>query len=115
MRFVRHIAKDATWSPWRIAGFEVRDTGIASATGGMAGAAVIRSLGESYGTIQHDGEFLFFFVLRGEVGLRGDRVGRLELRENESCVIPAGDNFELTGKPPLELLAIALPGDLLAS
>jgi len=95
----------------------VRDTGIASATGGMAGAAVIRSLGESYGTIQHDGEFLFFFVLRGELGVHGDGVGRHAhaLRENESCVIPAGDNFELTGKPPLELLAVALPGNLLAS
>jgi len=114
-RFIRHIAKDATWLPWKIAGFEVRDTGIASATSGLAGAAVIRSSGEYSGTIQHDGEFLFFFVLCGELGLHGDGVGRHQLRENESCVIPAGDNFELTGEPPLELLAVALPGNLLAT
>jgi mannose-6-phosphate isomerase-like protein (cupin superfamily) len=113
-RFIRHVAQDATWSPWKIAGFETRDTGIASATSGLAGAAVIRSAGECSGTVQHDGEFLFFFVLRGELNLEGDGVGRHELRENESCVIPAGVGFELTGKPQLELLAVALPGNLLA-
>ncbi len=113
-RFVRHVARDAKWSPWRIAGFEARDTGIASATSGLAGAAVIRPSGECSGTIQHDGEFLFFFVLRGDLGVHGQG-GRHQLGENESCVIPAGVNFELTGKPPLELLAVALPGNLLAS
>ena len=114
-RFIRHVAQDATWSPWKIAGFEARDTGIASATSGLAGAAVIRSSGKCSGTIQHDGEFLFFFVLRGALGVHGDGVGRHELRESESCVVPAGAGFELTGKPQSELLAVALPGNLLAS
>ena len=113
-RFVHHVARDEKWSPWRIAGFQVRDTGIAWATSGLAGAAVIRSSEECSGTIQHDGEFLFFFVLRGHLGLRND--GRTyQLRENDSCVIPAGCNLQLKGKPPLELLAVALPGNLLAS
>lgn len=112
-RFVRHIAQDATWSPWRFSGFEARDTGITSATSGLAGAAVIRSPGGYSGTLRHVGEFLFFFVLRGELGVSSDGAGRHELRENESCVLPAGDNFQLAAKLPMELLAVALPGNLL--
>ena len=113
-RFVRHIASEATWSPWKIPGFEARDTGIASATKGVAGAAVIRTSGECSGIIRHDGEFLFFFLLRGELGVEADRVGPHQLHENESCVIPAGAKFALHGKPQLEMLAVALPASVLS-
>ena len=41
-RFVRHVAAAATWLPWRASGFEMRDTGIAAATDGLAGARVVR-------------------------------------------------------------------------
>src|SRR5215467_2746393 len=41
-RFVRHTAKDARWSSWKIAGLEARDTGITAATNGLAGVSVIR-------------------------------------------------------------------------
>jgi quercetin dioxygenase-like cupin family protein len=112
-RFARSVANGATWLPWRIAGFAARDTGIAAATSGLAGAAVVRSSGDAAGTIQHDGEFLFFFVLRGELGVRGDGLDRHQLSQNESCVIPAGAGFELTGKQGMEMLAVALPGHLL--
>jgi quercetin dioxygenase-like cupin family protein len=108
-RFVRHAAKDAKWSPWRIAGIEERDTGIAAATNGLAGVSVIRSSGEHSGSITHGGEFLFFFVLSGEFGLRSNEFGSHQLQQVESCVIPAGVKFELTAKPGLEMLAVALP------
>jgi len=114
-QFVRHIARDETWTPWKMAGFEVRDTGIAAATNGLAGVSVLRSSAESSGTIRHDGEFLFFFILHGELDVRGDGVGSHQLHENESCVIPAGAEFELRAKPQLEMLAVALPGNILAA
>ncbi len=41
-QFVRHVAADAAWAPWRAGGFEHRDTGIAAATSGLAGAVVVR-------------------------------------------------------------------------
>ncbi|HEU4536830.1 MAG TPA: cupin domain-containing protein, partial [Polyangiaceae bacterium] len=41
-RFVRHEASAALWRPWRRAGFEFRDTGIAAATDGLAGVVVAR-------------------------------------------------------------------------
>lgn len=48
--FCRHQLKDAVWAPWRIAGFEARDTGIGEATGGVASVQVARVTGESSGT-----------------------------------------------------------------
>ena len=108
-RFVRHAPKDATWSPWRVTGFEERDTGIAAATNGLAGVSVVRSSGEHSGSITHSGEFLFLFVLSDELGLHSDEFGSHQLQQDESCVIPAGVKFELTAKPGLEMLAVALP------
>ena len=108
-RFVRHVAKGAKWSPWRIAGLETREADIASATNGLAAVRVIRSSGEHSGTISHGGELLFLFVLRGELGLRSKELGWHQLRENGNCVIPAGAEFELTAKEGLEMLEVALP------
>ncbi|MGH9336014.1 MAG: cupin domain-containing protein, partial [Vicinamibacteria bacterium] len=42
-RFVRHVAAETAWRPFRIAGFEYRDTGIAAATDGLAGVRVARA------------------------------------------------------------------------
>ena len=75
----------------------------------LAGVSVIRGSGEHSGSITHGGEFLFFFVLSGGFDLRGDGFGSHQLRQNESCVIPAGVKFEITAKPGLEMLAVALP------
>ncbi len=46
-KFCRHQLKDAVWEPWRIAGFEARETGIGEATGGVASVQVARVAGES--------------------------------------------------------------------
>jgi mannose-6-phosphate isomerase-like protein (cupin superfamily) len=110
-RFVRHIAQDASWSPWKVPGVEACDTGIAAATNGLAGARVIRSTGAHSGTLRHDGEFLFFFVLSGELGVRNQDLGSHHLRENESCVIPAAAEFDLTSNSGLEMLVVTLPSD----
>ena len=110
-RFVRHIAKDANWSPWKISGFEAQNTSIAAATKGIAGVRVIRSSGNHSGTMSHEGELFFLFVLKGELGLRNQDLGSHPMRENESCVIPAGTEFELTASPGLEMLAVTLPAD----
>ena len=42
--FVFHQAFQAEWSPWRMEGFEFRDTVIATATKGLAGVWVVRPL-----------------------------------------------------------------------
>ena len=110
-RFVCHQAKTAKWRPWKIAGYEVRDTGIAAATRGLADVQVIRSSGTHSGSLRHDGELFFIFVLRGKLSLRSPRFGSHELGEDASCVIPARVHFELAARDELEMLAVALPAD----
>ena len=113
-RFVRHIASEASWSPWLDAqtpGFEVRDTGISFATEGLASVRVVRSTqaGASTATLCHSGEFLFYFVLDGRIALHSQALGSYELSATDACVIPAGADFRLADSVGLELLEVALP------
>src|SRR3954469_9297261 len=108
-RFMRHVAASAAWVPWKIPGFEARDTGIGPATNDLASVRVLRANKHALGTIEHSGEFLFYFVLRGELGLQSVAFGSHQLHGDESCVIPAGGKFELTAEPGLEMLEVALP------
>jgi mannose-6-phosphate isomerase-like protein (cupin superfamily) len=114
-KFVRHVARDAAWTRWHHSagedGFQVRDTGIAAATQGLAGVSVIRSTreGSRSAAIVHEGEFLFWFVLHGRMKIESDRIGAHDLRECDSTVIPAGAEVTVIAGPGLELLQVALP------
>lgn len=114
-RFVRHIAAATARGQWRAAGFAARDTGIAAATSGLASAKVI-TLADKLptaplqATLRHDGELLFLFVLRGSMTLLNSEHGTQALAQNDSCVIPAGSDFQLRAGDDLELLEVCLPG-----
>ena len=57
-RFVFHQAASAAWTPSRVSGWESRDTGIGTATDGVAGVRALRPFGEPpRATISHSGEF----------------------------------------------------------
>lgn len=73
-RFVRHIAADTAMTPSNIDGFGYRDTGIAAATGELAGARVYSVVGSvpTSTTLTHFGEFVMFVVLSGSAELRVD-------------------------------------------
>ena len=114
-RFVRHVAAEASWLPWRAPGFEMRDTGIAAATDGLAGARVVRpgEGGAAKAMFQpHRGEFLFLFALAGEAGIGSRELGRHRLAANDSCVIPAGVDYTLEAGAGAELLEVTLPAVL---
>jgi quercetin dioxygenase-like cupin family protein len=109
-RFVRHVAAQAKWLPWRVAGFEMRDTGITAATDGLAAVRVVRACHGAAATFApHGGELLFLFVLSGEVGLEGRTLGRHRLKVNDSCVIPAGADYALEANGGAEMLEVTLP------
>jgi mannose-6-phosphate isomerase-like protein (cupin superfamily) len=112
-RFVRHIAKAATWAPWRIRGFEASDTGIAAATGGLAGIRVVRPKGPQAAVRQsHSTEFCFYFVLHGTVAVRLDGAAH-RLAADDSIAIPGGMEYTLAdASGDLELLEITLPGEV---
>ncbi len=112
-RFVRHVAAKARWSPWRLPGFEARDTGIGEATEGLAGARVVRpAAGRAQAAFAHGGELQFLFVLRGTLDLDGGEPARLRLQPGDSCVLAAGVPYAFSGDPGLEMLEVTLPAEL---
>ena len=113
-RFVRHVAAEAPWAPWRWDGFEMRDIGIGAATDGLAGARVVRPLaGSAAANLRaHGGEFLFLFVLKGEIALEMQRHGAHRLAASDSCVIPAGAGHALRAEAGSEILEVTLPAEL---
>ena len=115
-KFVRHVAKDAQWHSWRHEGYEYRDTGIGSATGGLAGVRVVRPT--NFGSAKssapatsetHAGEFYMMFVLNGSVTMSLD--GRqAQFNESDCVTIPAQMRFGLSGPSgDCEILEVALP------
>ena len=110
-KFVLHREAQATWEPWRIPGFEARETGIGAATRGVAGVQVARRIpGVEVPATRHHTDILFGFLRAGSMTL--DVEGHPEHR------LTAGDAFVL---PPrltvgiretsndLEILEVALP------
>ncbi len=111
-RFVRHIAKDASWKPWTSPGFVVADTGIGSATNGLAGVRVVRTAHSSEpATRRHSTEFCFFFVLAGSLEVaQGEQ--RWHLKADDSIAIPGELSYTLAQcSADLELLEVTLPAD----
>ena len=112
-RFVRHVAVGAPFEHWRAGGFAARDLGIGHATGGLAGARVVRTQGTPAAAgmaMRHNAEFLFMFVLTGAATLRCE--GAHLLAVDDACAIPAGADYALdscTGD--FEFLEVTLPHD----
>jgi len=109
-RFAHHRARDASWAPWGIDGFEERDTGIAVATNGLAAARVLKSNSAVTAMVKgHSGELLFLFILQGEIGIDSRGRGNHRLLAGDSCVIPAGVDYALRAGAGLEMLEVSLP------
>lgn len=114
-RFVKHSAQSATWTAAPQQGFEMRDTGIAEATAGLANVTVLRSVGSTPLGAQLispvtlvEGEFLFFFVLSGQLLIRSPEIGAHTLYVGDSCVLPSGIGYALDTAEHVELLQVAL-------
>jgi quercetin dioxygenase-like cupin family protein len=111
-RFVRHVASEATWQPWRLAGFEQRDFGLGEATRGLAGARVVRRCGSVGGSasLRHEAELMLWVVLAGSLTLRNEAGEATRLTADDALVVPAV-HVILLGEctPDLELLEVMLP------
>jgi quercetin dioxygenase-like cupin family protein len=113
-RFALHRASEASWAPWRLDGFEARDTGIAAATNGLAAARVVKSKSATTATAHgHAGELLFLFILQGKLGIDSRGQGNHQLLDGDSCVIPAEVDYTLKADAGLEMLEVGLPAELL--
>ena len=110
-RFVHDVGSEAPWRPFRLAGFEARDTTIAEATRDVAGVEVVRRGQGAPGWAVHDADILFGFVMRGELTLEGEGKEPFALVEGDAFVIPPGMATRWTApSDDLEVLEVALPG-----
>ena len=88
-RFVHHREAEASWTNWRLPGWEARDTGIGTGTGGVAGVQVARPADppETPQWASHDTDILFTFVKEGSVTLEA------KVQDTPSHDLVAGDAF----------------------
>jgi len=112
-KFCRSEIDKAVWTPWRLRGFEARETGIGTATSGVASVQVARALGSSGGQVtSHSSDILFAFVLSGSVTLHGEGQGAHALSEGDAYVIPPQLKTSLTdSSSDLQLLEVSLPAN----
>jgi len=110
-RFVHHRVSEATWVPFRLNGFEGRDTGISDGAQGVAGVQVARRSGGPTGWSTHDSDILFTFVMEGSMRLEAAHRDPVDLEPGDAFVIPP-DLAVKYGDPSqdLELLEVSLPG-----
>ena len=111
-RFVHDIGAKGQFHPFRIPGFEARDTTINAATKGVASVMIARPDGQPAPWTRHDGDILFTFVLTGAMTLEGEGKDPYRLAPGDAFVIPPGMATRY-GDPTadLELLEVTLPGN----
>ena len=110
-RFVLHREKDATWGPWRIPGFEARETGIGEGTNGVAGVQVARRIpGAAIPVTRHGADILFGFVRSGAMALEVEGHPRRDLAAGDAFVLPPQLSVAIQEPSDgLEILEVALP------
>ncbi|MGJ8527380.1 cupin domain-containing protein [Maritalea sp.] len=111
-RFVHSLAKDAKFTPFRVPGFEARDTTINENTKGVACVKVARPTGAPTVWTKHNGDILFNFVMSGEMTLEGEGKEPYRLTQGDAFVIPPGMATRYADPTDeLELLEVNLPGE----
>jgi len=95
-RFVRHIADQTPWLPWRHAGFEARNTGIDLATSGYANAMTIRAKKSAvFAESEHQNQLMFIFILSGSATLEtGSDHETNQLEVGTSVTLPSTLDFK---------------------
>ena len=112
-RFVRHVANKATWKPWHVPSVEMRDSGIASATGGIVSTQVLRANGGvALVNEAHDKELQLMFILSGAVAL--SVLDQTHMISESGCfAVPAGIGHEVRALVDgTEVLYITSPSPL---
>ena len=112
-RFVHNDPAGAIYAPFRLPGFEARDTTIAANTKNVAGVMVYRPDGSgAHDWVRHDAEIHFSFVLDGEVLLEGEGKEPFRLSRGDAFATPPGMRTRLSeASDDLEVIEVTLPGE----
>ena len=110
-RFVHSLAKDGVFAPFRIPGFEARDTTINENTKGVASVMVARPSGGASPWTRHDCDILFNFVMAGSMVLEGEGKDPYRLEPGDAFVVPPGMATRYSEpSADLQLMEVTLPG-----
>lgn len=110
-RFVHNVGAQSPFKPFRIPGFEARDTTINANTKGVASVMVARPSGAAAPATRHDTDILFTYVMSGEMTLKGEGKDPYRLTMGDAFVIPPGMTTQYSDTTPdLQLLEVTLPG-----
>lgn len=110
-RFVHSLAKDGVFKPFRVPGFEARDTTIDANTKGVASVMVARPSGGASPWTRHDCDILFNFVMSGEMVLEGEGKDPYKLSPGDAFVVPPGMATRYADpSADLQLMEVTLPG-----
>jgi len=112
-RFVHNTPEGAEWRPFRVPGFEARDTTIAANTHNVAGVKVYRGDGSGgFAWASHDADIHFSFVMAGEMTLEGEGKAPYRLARGDAFVTPPGMRTRLSEPTDsLEVIEVTLPGE----
>lgn len=115
-KFCHHKVSEANWDTARLTGFQMRDTGIQNATGGVANVQVAKwqpSTGIRQSRItSHNNDILFSFVMEGSVTLQDEEKSAQPLAPGDAFVIPPHTKIRLVDcSDDLEILEVSLPGE----
>ncbi len=110
-KFVHNVGKDSLFKPFRIPGFDARDTTICENTKEVAGVQVIRAGGDEAPWTKHNADIHFTFVMRGSMTLEGEGKAPYRLEAGDAFVIPPGMGTRYSeASNDLELIEVSLPG-----
>lgn len=110
--FVHHEKDKAVWKPFRVPGFQSRDTGINAGTKGVAGIEVVKRDGAVSPQHSHDADIHFTFVMEGGMTLAADKQDPVDLQPGDAFVVPPNMAVQYRDcSEDLELLEVALKGD----
>lgn len=107
-RFLHHVSEKAVWNKSQYEGFESRDTGMREATGGLADVQIFRAVADSRFSVEHSGEFLFFFVLKGNLRLSDSQAKIYHLKASGSFVLPNDAEYFIDADRGLEMVRVSL-------
>lgn len=110
-KFVHHVRDKAVWQPFRIPGFQCRDTGIAKGTKGVANVQVATFQSGETAPSAHNSDIHFTFVMEGSMTLEGEGQDSVDLSPGDAFVIPPDMVTRYANcSDDLELLEVSLPG-----
>ena len=107
-KFVHQIAEKGVWESCELENFESCDTGISKATNGLADVQTLRAVADAIFSIKHSGEFLFYFVRKGNLKLSDSEANIYQLESGSSFVLAKDAEYFIETEKGLEMIRICL-------